>query len=159
MADWGHWARISSRAEIGPFCGPWLLRTWRRHLCPQLCCSWSILLTRSLLNFADIFVCQHCSQFMSFSSAHATELSVLRRIFGFPGSSNVMINTWMIRKMDRMLSHWTDIGRCRWRVNWQNFWAWKRKLKDFRDQHAKKKVLETSSGKVVASNCLQRCKI
>ena len=35
--------------------------------------------------------------------------------------------------------HWTDIGRCRWRVNWQNFWAWKRKLKDFRDQHAKKK--------------------
>ena len=40
-----------------------MLSTWRRHLCSQLCCSWSIQLTRSLLNFAADSVCQHCCHF------------------------------------------------------------------------------------------------
>ena len=57
------------------FRGPWLLRTWRRHLRSQLCCSWGIPLTRSLLNFRCCF-------------GRSTSPSI------FSGSSN--INKWKL---------------------------------------------------------------
>ena len=59
-----HIARRFQNGGLGPhffqhrnrtFSCPWLLRTWRRHLCSQLCCSWGIQLTRSLLNFCCCF--------------------------------------------------------------------------------------------------------
>ena len=49
--------------------------------------------------------------------------------------------------------NWMKIGSSLRRVNWQNFWPGK-KLKDFRVA-GKKKILEGSKSKVVASNCIQ----
>ena len=87
MADW---ARTFSSTEIGPFSGPWLLSTWRRHLCSQLCCSWGIQLTRSLLNILAVF-------------GLLTSPSI------FSATSN--INKWVFREKDWRLSyqlHWAN---------------------------------------------------
>ena len=99
-----------SLAEIGPFCGPWLLRTWRRHLCSQLCRSWSITdrtfsqfccyFGQSTLPSIYIFYFCPCESMMRLNCPFFTESSVFwfieyhdQHMYDLEDKSKIIIST------------------------------------------------------------------